>query len=252
MPDWRFVNRAPSPRFVPTVVLASGAAILLAIASGPFFTGMLPVPARTLFWASLIGWNALKWVLWYRFVPARLPERRQWLVPVGGALLLNASLPMEVAFAYRAIGVDVAPDPLVVYLVALLISGAISSLAWLAAPGPAPAASERAAAPAPRGLAARVPLERLWAVTAEDHYVRLHLDTGEKPLLLYRFADAVADLAEVDGCQVHRGAWVADRAVRAAERTGRRWILLLPDGTRLPVSAARAGAARGRGWLDRR
>lgn len=248
-----------SSRFLPTVGLASLAAILLAIAAGPFFTGLLPFPARTLFWASLISFNALKWVLWYSLLPPRLPERRQWLVPVVGALLLNASLPFEVGFAYRAIGIAWAPDPLPVYAIAVLISGLISAIVWVASarrpadplppPGPLPAQSEAAVVVAARGLAARVPIGQLLAVTAEDHYVRLHLANGEKPLILYRFSDALADLAAIDGLQVHRGAWIAACAATRATRQGRRWTLWLADGTGIPVSEARTAAARARGWL---
>jgi len=168
-------------------------------------------------------------------------------VPVAGALLLNASLPFEVAFAYRAIGVAWAPDPLAVYAIAVLISGLISALVRVAAARPAPQAPP-SEAPA-RGLAARVPTAALLAVTAEDHYIRLHLATGEKPLILYRFSDAVADLAAIDGLQVHRGAWVAAAAVARATRRGRRWTLTLADGTEIPVSEARTAAVRARGWL---
>jgi hypothetical protein len=254
IPDSRFVNaNAPSPRFLQIVVVASAAAILVAVVAGPFFTGVLPVPARTLFWASLIGFNALKWVLWFAWLPPRLPARRQWLVPVAGALLLNATLPMEVAFAYRAIGLEAAPDPVFVYAAAVLISGLIGLLVAVAAPRrQAPAVEGEPPAPATkpsRGLAARVPLATLLAVTAEDHYIRLHLANGQKPLILYRFSDALADLVGTDGLQVHRGAWVAAGAVAGAVREGRRWLLCLGDGTRIPVSEARAGAARERGWL---
>lgn len=254
LPGSRFVSSdGPPPRFLPTVGLASLAAILLAIAAGPFFTGLLPVPARTLFWASLISFNALKWVLWYAMLAPRLPERRQWLVPVLGALLLNASLPFEIGFAYRAIGKEWAPDPLPVYAIAVLISGLISAIVWVASgrppaapvPGPPPTQPEVPA----RGLAARVPLGQLLAVTAEDHYIRLHLANGEKPLILYRFSDALADLATTDGLQVHRGAWVAEGAVSRASRQGRRWTLVLADGTDVPVSEARTAAVRARGWL---
>jgi hypothetical protein len=235
---------------LPTVALASGAAILLAIAAGPFFTGFLPVPARTLFWASLISLNALKWVLWYMLLPPRIPKGWFWLLPVGGALLLNISLPFEVGFAYRAIGLQQTPDPLAIYAISVLISFLISAIVWVAAPRPQDV--QAPAGPAdepPRGLAARVPLSRLLAVTAEDHYVRLHLEGGEKPLILYRFSDAVADLAATDGLQVHRGAWVAEGAVAGASRDGRRWTLKLEDGTAIPVSEARTAAVRAKGWL---
>jgi hypothetical protein len=255
-PISRIVNvHAPSPGFLQIVVLASAAAILVAVVAGPFFTGALPVPARTLFWASLIGFNALKWVLWFAWLSPRLPARRQWLVPASGALILNATVPLEVAFAYRAIGLEQTPDPAFVYPAAVLVSGLIAVLVWAAAPArhaPAPAAELEPPAPAtqpPRGLAARVPLESLLAVTAEDHYVRLHLANGQKPLVLYRFSDALADLGGLDGLQVHRGAWVAAGAVAGAVREGRRWMLCLGDGTQIPVSGARTAAVRARGWL---
>ncbi|WP_448577820.1 LytTR family DNA-binding domain-containing protein [Thermaurantiacus sp.] len=243
-------GKAPPPRFVPTVAIASLSAILLAVAAGPFFTGFLPIPARTLFWASLIGVNTLKWILWYTLLPPRLPERWLWLLPVGGALLLNATLPFEVAFAYRAIGVEQAPDPLAIYASAVLISGLIAALVWVAAPrGEVPPQREPPSPEPPRGLAARVPLARLLAVTAEDHYIRLHLAGGGKPLILYRFSDAIADLAGIDGLQVHRGAWVAGGAVARATRNGRRWTLILTDGTEIPVSESRTAAARAKGLL---
>jgi hypothetical protein len=244
----RFVNsQEPSPRFLPTVALASAAAILLAIAAGPFFTGLLPIPARTLFWASLISLNALKWVLWFILLPPRIPKRWLWLLPVAGALLLNASLPFEISFAYRAIGLQRAPDPLAIYAISVLISFLISAIVWVASPR-TPSPPTPAQDP-PRGLAARVPLAQLLAVTAEDHYIRLHLAGGEKPLILYRFSDAVADLAGTDGLQVHRGAWVAEGAVANASREGRRWTLKLADGTAIPVSEARTSAVRAKGWL---
>ena len=243
-------SQAPSPRFARTVAIASLSAILLAVAAGPFFTGYLPVPARTLFWASLISFNALKWVLWYTLLPPRLPEQRLWLLPAAGALLLNASLPFEVAFAYRAIGVDRAPDPLAIYAIAVLISGLISAIVWVAGPrAEVPPTPDTPSPEPPRGLAARAPLAQLLAVTAEDHYVRLHLAGGGKPLILYRFSDAMADLAATDGLQVHRGAWVAGGAVASATRNGRRWTLILTDGTEIPVSEARTAAARAKGLL---
>jgi DNA-binding LytR/AlgR family response regulator len=104
---------------------------------------------------------------------------------------------------------------------------------------------------APRGLALKADLSRLLAVTSEDHYLRLHMEGGDKPLILYRFGDALAELGALDGLQVHRGAWIAARAVTAADREGRRWWLRLPDGTRLPVSERHLPAVRARGWLAR-
>ncbi len=254
------------------MAVASGAAILLCVLAGPFGTAALPLATRTLFWAVLIGLNALKWWAWYRFAIPHMPVSSRWaalLPPVAGALVLNASLPLEINWLYRAVGVPADVPWLGLYLMAGLISASIIAIVAAATPsGPdlskpdqtRLASSEGGAnaedgelaegrAQAPTGLAARTDLQQLLAVTAEDHYVRLHLDGGMQPLHLYRFRDALAELSALDGMQVHRSAWVASRAVTGAERSGRRWTLHLADGTRLQVSESRVAAVRARGWL---
>jgi len=244
-----------SPLSTRVLLVASGAAILLCVVAGPFGTGALPLATRTLVWATLISVNAFKWWAWYRWLAPRLPDRpaADLALAGAGALLLNATLPLEIGFVYRAVGIDLAAGWFGLWLTAVLISlsimGVVTVVSWRRPAAPeVPAA--RAEAP-PRGLALKADLSRLLAVTAEDHYLRLHLDGGEKPLLLYRFGDALADLRDMDGLQVHRSAWVADRAVRSAERAGRRWWLRLTDGTRLPVSDRHLPAVRARGWLAR-
>ncbi len=74
---------------------------------------------------------------------------------------------------------------------------------------------------------------------------------GGTLLVHYRFRDAVGDLADVQGAQVHRGAWVADCAITGSERNGRRWSLHLADGSRVPVSETSIALCRARGWLER-
>ena len=92
-------------------------------------------------------------------------------------------------------------------------------------------------------------LAHVHGVRAEDHYCRIHLVGGQSLLVLARFADTLAELAGIDGEQVHRGAWAAAAGVDGAVRDGRAWRLVLADGTRLPVSASYAARVRARGWL---
>jgi DNA-binding LytR/AlgR family response regulator len=92
---------------------------------------------------------------------------------------------------------------------------------------------------------------QVMAVEAEDHYLRLHLADGRKPLVLYRLRDALAELSPLDGEQVHRGYWVAGRAVRGLERRdGRKWALRLEGGLLVPVSATFMPTVRKRGWQE--
>jgi DNA-binding LytR/AlgR family response regulator len=105
---------------------------------------------------------------------------------------------------------------------------------------------------APDGLLARAGIAdpaTLQAIEAEDHYCRLHLAGGRSLLILHRFGDALKEVADLDGAQVHRGAWVSAKDVAGAERYGRRWLLLLAGGARIPVSARFTKIARARGWL---
>lgn len=237
---------------VEAAVVAS--AIVVAAIAGPFGTWRLSGEQRLLFWAAAILVNAAKWGLWYRVVAPRLGGGRRGVLAAAaaGAILLNATLPLEIEWLMHAVGLPVrlAYGPL--YLTALAISAAITTVVVTVMGATAPPAAAEASVPA-TGLLARANAVAadLLAVEAEDHYLRLHLAGGRRPLILYRFRDALAELAALDGAQVHRGAWVAGGAVAGAERDGRKWRLRLTDGTRIPVSDSFAPVARERGWLRR-
>jgi DNA-binding LytR/AlgR family response regulator len=87
-------------------------------------------------------------------------------------------------------------------------------------------------------------------VAAEDHYLRLVLADGRRPLVLFRMGDALPELAGFQGLQVHRSAWVARRHVSGARRDGRRWLLVLADGTSQAISETFLPAVRAAGWLQ--
>ena len=95
-----------------------------------------------------------------------------------------------------------------------------------------------AGAPPARFLA-RLPAKlagaSLWAVEAEDHYLRLHTSKGQD-LILLRLADALGELEGIEGARTHRSWWVARDAVAAVERAEGRTTLTLPDGAKAPVS----------------
>ncbi|WP_439534217.1 LytTR family DNA-binding domain-containing protein [Polymorphobacter sp.] len=96
------------------------------------------------------------------------------------------------------------------------------------------------------------PVGPLCMLKAEQHYLRVVGDHGED-LILYRISDAVREVsAHVDGLQVHRSFWVAQRAVSHSERDARGLALRLHNGILVPVSRScraeviRAGFAQGR------
>jgi hypothetical protein len=109
-----------------------------------------------------------------------------------------------------------------------------------------------AAAETPPKFLDRLPLKlrgaEVWAVEAEDHYLRLHTSRGQD-LILMRLADAVAELEGIEGAQVHRSWWIARDAITAAERGDGRATLTLKDGAQVPVSRTYARQLREKGWI---
>ncbi len=247
--------------------------VIIAI-MGPFGTVDMPYSHRLIFWGLLIGLNMAKWQLWYALLPRVLPDRL-WAhvaTAVTGALLLNLTLHLEIQGCYRLIGYPYVMPFGAIYPTAVALSGLFSVIGAIlrlresrkpaqagpaVVPDPAAATGGAGTVPAvpPTGLLARAGVKdptELLAVEAEDHYLRLHLSDGRRPLIHYRFRDAVLELAAVDGLQVHRGFWVAAAAVAGVERReGRKWALRLKNGLTVPVSESHMGAVRGRGWLTR-
>lgn len=75
----------------------------------------------------------------------------------------------------------------------------------------------------------------LLSISVNDHYVEVTTDRGQGNVLL-RFADAMDELGETEGCRVHRSHWVARSAMKRVERAAGRYFLRLTDDRRLPVS----------------
>lgn len=108
------------------------------------------------------------------------------------------------------------------------------------------------AAPAPVRFLERLPLKlrgaEIWAVEAEDHYLRLHTSRGQD-LILMRLSDAIDELAGLEGEQVHRSWWVARDGVTDVERGDGRAVLTLKNGVKAPVSRTYARVIREKGWF---
>jgi len=88
---------------------------------------------------------------------------------------------------------------------------------------------------------------RLIALEAEDHYVRVHTDSGSE-LLAMRFSEAVAELAQAHGYRVHRSWWVAADAVEGVHWTRGGGAARLAGGLIAPVSRSHARELKAAGW----
>lgn len=241
-----FVKRAPG---FPMLWIGSAAAWGIMTVTGGFGTIAMPLGQRTLFWLLLMGWSAIKWQLWFL---ATVRKPRDWLAAgLTGAVLLSLSLPLEIEWCARAVGIDAeGPNLWGTWGRALAIGGVVAFAIALMMAATGKLRPHRVATPDNGLLArARVSAETVASIEAEDHYCRVRRSDGSNALIHYRFGDALAEVDELDGAQVHRGAWVAGGAVTGAERDGRRWLLILSDGTKVAVSATYLSEARTRGWL---
>lgn len=88
------------------------------------------------------------------------------------------------------------------------------------------------------------------ALQAEDHYLRVHLGTGQSTLILMRLSDAIAELPANQGTQTHRSWWVAREAVRAVTKSDGRATLSLNVGVEVPVSRTFYKRLNDGGWLS--
>jgi hypothetical protein len=234
------------------VTLVVGA--ILAV-SGGFGAGGLTIASRLAYWLALSAIGATLGVAVGVYVlPQRWFAGRRWAN--WAAIVLLMWPPMALLVAVANAWADHAPltwrwiwrsAPST-----LIITAGLAALAFLirrsdpvethAAPGDGPPARflDR--------LPARLAGAELWAVEAEDHYLRLHTSLGQD-LILMRLGDAVVELEGIEGARTHRSWWVARAAVRDIERDDGRAILSLPDGARAPVSRAYAKVLRASGWF---
>jgi hypothetical protein len=89
----------------------------------------------------------------------------------------------------------------------------------------------------------------LLCLQMEDHYVRAHTATTSD-LILIPLKDAIAELGDTPGMQVHRSWWVARSAVAEPVANGRNLSLRLINGLEVPVSRASVAKLKLAGWLD--
>lgn len=135
----------------------------------------------------------------------------------------------------------------------LLISAPMTAIVMmLNTPGLATHASPPGAAPAKVRFLERLPPKimggAIWAVEAEDHYLRVRTSKGSD-LILMRLADAIVELEGIEGAQVHRSWWVARAGIAEVKRDGARVTMMLKDGAEAPVSRPNVKALREAGWF---
>lgn len=88
----------------------------------------------------------------------------------------------------------------------------------------------------------------LYAISSEDHYVRIHSAAGEH-MLLMRLSDAEDLAAPLVGLKPHRSWWVAEAGVESVTKLSSKLRITLKSGTEIPVSREGGKRVREAGWI---
>jgi DNA-binding LytR/AlgR family response regulator len=236
------------------ILLATAMVALIMAISGSFGSNTLMIVPRAAYWLGLCGVGIAIGNVSARIIPQRWFEVRPfvgWSVItacVAVPMIVIVSVTTSLFFHHPfnlALVEDVMPD-------ALVTTAGLTALAFLVrrrAPVETHAAPTGAA---PAKFLARLPDKLagadLWAVEAQDHYLRLHTSKG-RDLILLRLSDALVELEGLEGARTHRSWWVSRGAVASIERGDGRATLTLKDGTEAPVSRAFAKTLREAGWF---
>ena len=245
----------------PNIRRAAGVTAGVAAAVGAFlaFVGAFGLSAFPIAWrfaylvpvAILTGMIGLGGFL----LAGRLaPGSNRWVrAGLGGLLIFIPAGIVVWLTAGLMPGQVLSPAELPRYLgTSLVVSVTMSLLSVAVTPQPPGLAPVPESATRPDRFLERLPVRlrgaEIWAVEAEDHYLRVHTSAGQD-LILLRMADAVAELEGQEGMQVHRSWWVARGGIADARRADGRATLTLKDGAEAPVSRTYAAELRRRGWI---
>lgn len=233
--------------------LMAAIGIILALIA-PFGTDAQPPALRLPSWVAFMvaGYFIFRPVSMVGDMVATGTRVPRWLaVPM---VALVAALPLAALIAFALGGMRADPFwfgdrflTLYLQVAALGVVIHLLMMAIFADPRPSPAAEPERPEPGepephhlePAPFLRRLPPSigrDLLCLEMQDHYVEAHTREGSA-LLLMRFRDAVAELGGA-GMQVHRSWWVARDAVEGLENDGRRTMVRLRGGRRIPVSRA--------------
>ena len=106
---------------------------------------------------------------------------------------------------------------------------------------------------APPRILERLAFEKrgtLFALSVEDHYVRVITSKGGDVILM-RLRDAMLETGDAAGLQIHRSHWIALAAVKSVKRDGDRALITLTNGDVVPASRRYIPAMKEAGLLPR-
>lgn len=220
------------------------AGVVLAILA-PFGTSHFLIPFRFLYWIGLTLAGGLGAMGVHFILSWKAPETSVWI----WAGLQSAGATLAVAPFVFSLHTQSGFGPILmtlfyIWVVAIVITafGQLAGRRHIAT-GPEPARP---------ALLDRLPPKfrdaTLYAISSEDHYIRIHSAAGEH-MLLMRLTDAEDLAAPLPGLKPHRSWWVAEAGVESVVKSGGKIKIALKSGTIVPVSREGAKRVKDAGWV---
>ncbi|HET6970802.1 MAG TPA: LytTR family DNA-binding domain-containing protein [Phenylobacterium sp.] len=222
---------------------------------GPFGSISLTLPERLGYWIACLVGGGVAGVLVDEGV-RRLTERF-WprLLAVSLGMTPPVTLIVTVinlGFYQQRLPLSRTPQFMFQVWVISFAVMALRQLVWAqSAPAPPPATEAAPADPLEafrQRLSAKRRAAVLFAIEAEDHYLRVHTEAGDE-LITARFGDALKELAAAPGFQTHRSWWVAADAIDDVRWKKGRGEAHLKCGLVVPISRANAPPLKAAGWF---
>ncbi len=230
---------------------------------GVYGTIEIPIIERIVYWTGLMALGIVSAALVNPLIFDRLMKDTHPALQIA-AVSLIISVPITVGLVV----IEAAEDGTFAqpswwwtqYFYVVIVSALLTTGGWAidrlnsarAAAAPAAVSGEPAPAPVPAAFADRLPAKfraaDIHAVSAEDHYLRVHTSAGET-MILMRLADAIRELGALEGMQTHRSWWVARQGLAETARGDGKVTLKLKSGAEAPVSRTYQKAVKDAGWL---
>lgn len=230
---------------------------------GPFGTYPMPLAMRLVYW---IGFIIIGYAIFRPLTRAAGWLHEQSNIPLILAIVLAvavAALPLSLLIGFAINGMQWEGYMLgggfaLLYLQCAGVGVGIFLLMRLIFPQKENVLSNASTAVKPEVIAIRKPKicdrlprgfpDKILALGVEDHYVRVH-SSDQSEMLLMRLADAIDEVADLEGLQVHRSWWVAKDAIQSSKREGRNLVLVLLNGLEVPVSRPNVAKLKQTGWI---
>ena len=237
------VRSHPLTSFLGTCLIAG---TILAIL-GPYGTAQFDFYIRAIFWVGLCMAGGVGAMAADHLLKRRDIGGSPWKIAL--AQSIGATISVFICFLGLQVMTNGWPNPafyLIIPFYIWVISIIISGFGALAA-----ARSTHASEKTDPDLLARLkPKFRqsaIFALSAEDHYVRVMTASGDD-LILMRLSDAISETAPLPGLQVHRSWWVAEAGIEKVQNQNGKLSIELKNGTIAPVSRANQKSVREAGW----